>query len=623
MKKQALFTILILLFSWQISSSQNNRFRYHTVVDNTKPNYAPSSVTWKQGHLSIVHDSITKKIDFYTNEQTGTTWRYRFSIPLGGSGGAGPIPEFRATESAIEWKYTTDTQWTFLISLDDLKGDKGEKGDKGDKGDMGLQGIQGIQGVKGDKGDAGTPGSTYTAGSGIAINGNVISATGGGSISLPFVTLSQYGATGSSQTFSQLGWTLAQLNSSIYNGTGATLSNTRDWAAARLAILSGKPIVQDIAINIGSAPLYFEKNRTQPIEWDGQWYKITSTGGAYVIGRDDPTSLNEAYSMQNIPFRMRRMRIDAPTTTKGIQPQATYQASIQGAWINGCSDGVHIRFGLQFILDEIMAWGSKTVVFAGAYTNMSWGTGTNSASNAISIKNSRLYAANDAQRQAVNSMYVDSDEWQREMIRQWRMYSPPENNASETVQESVGGTLIARQITKSAQRILRETSVARMTDIAFLVEHSAPVYFENIIVEGFSVFRAIDWMCQGNTVTKNFEAKLCHFETVNGTGDVAIKLNSPGGVAEVSNVISHYASRMIDATSSGVLVVEVKSIGWWVSLNGKVFVNNNCGWVLANLSQNIINPSNLNSSIQSVFSGTVPQPTTGAVTGYNLFKYLY
>ena len=50
------------------------------------------------------------------------------------------------------------------------------KGPKGDKGDPGEQGLQGLQGPKGDTGDTG-PAGTYTAGTGITISNNKISAS--------------------------------------------------------------------------------------------------------------------------------------------------------------------------------------------------------------------------------------------------------------------------------------------------------------------------------------------------------------------------------------------------------------------------------------------------------------
>lgn len=56
------------------------------------------------------------------------------------------------------------------------KGDKGEKGDKGDKGDTGAKGADGKDGA-----------IQYEAGENITIEGNVISATGGGGKQIPIL----------------------------------------------------------------------------------------------------------------------------------------------------------------------------------------------------------------------------------------------------------------------------------------------------------------------------------------------------------------------------------------------------------------------------------------------------
>ncbi len=96
----------------------------------------------------------------------------------------------------------TGTTWDNVGNIKGPKGDKGANGDqgiagpqgpKGDKGDKGEQGIAGPQGTKGDKGDTGSqgpqgnpgpqgpqgpqgPAGTYTAGDGINISGDVITA---------------------------------------------------------------------------------------------------------------------------------------------------------------------------------------------------------------------------------------------------------------------------------------------------------------------------------------------------------------------------------------------------------------------------------------------------------------
>ena len=85
------------------------------------------------------------------------------------------------------------TQISVSVAERGPKGDKGDtgpmgpQGPKGDKGDTGATGPQGPQGEQGPVGPAGPQGETgpqgpagsYTAGTGIDITNNVISATGG------------------------------------------------------------------------------------------------------------------------------------------------------------------------------------------------------------------------------------------------------------------------------------------------------------------------------------------------------------------------------------------------------------------------------------------------------------
>lgn len=123
-----------------------------------------------------------------------------------GSGGTPSTPsettepikqvQLRATSSEIQWKYNTDSNWTKLISIEDItgpqgvrgipgdkgaKGDKGDKGDRGEKGERGLQGAKGDKGEKGDKGDKGTPGEKGETGapSSLSINGKIYASIGG------------------------------------------------------------------------------------------------------------------------------------------------------------------------------------------------------------------------------------------------------------------------------------------------------------------------------------------------------------------------------------------------------------------------------------------------------------
>lgn len=133
--------------------------------------------------------------------------RIDLSFVIGsGSGGGSSKPstpteptkqvQLRATSSEIQWKYNTDTNWSKLISIEDItgpqgvqgipgskgaKGDKGDKGDRGEKGERGLQGAKGDKGEKGDKGDKGTPGEKGETGapSSLTINGKIYSSIGG------------------------------------------------------------------------------------------------------------------------------------------------------------------------------------------------------------------------------------------------------------------------------------------------------------------------------------------------------------------------------------------------------------------------------------------------------------
>lgn len=88
-----------------------------------------------------------------------------------------------STPAVINVGSETDAVFDFYIP----KGDKGEKGEPGERGERGPKGADGPQGPKGEKGEKGDPGAAgkdgaiqYTAGTGISIQNNVISATGGG-----------------------------------------------------------------------------------------------------------------------------------------------------------------------------------------------------------------------------------------------------------------------------------------------------------------------------------------------------------------------------------------------------------------------------------------------------------
>lgn len=70
--------------------------------------------------------------------------------------------ELQKSETAIQWRYVGDEEWTDLVLLTDLKGETGEKGDKGDPGEKGEAGEKGDTGDKGDQGEKGEPGTSVT-----------------------------------------------------------------------------------------------------------------------------------------------------------------------------------------------------------------------------------------------------------------------------------------------------------------------------------------------------------------------------------------------------------------------------------------------------------------------------
>lgn len=88
-----------------------------------------------------------------------------------------------STPVVINTGSETNAVFDFYIPKGD-KGEKGEPGKPGERGERGPKGADGPQGPKGEKGDPGAAGKDgaiqYTAGTGISIQNNVISATGGG-----------------------------------------------------------------------------------------------------------------------------------------------------------------------------------------------------------------------------------------------------------------------------------------------------------------------------------------------------------------------------------------------------------------------------------------------------------
>lgn len=66
--------------------------------------------------------------------------------------------ELRKSSTALQWRYTGDSEWNDLISLAEITGPQGEQGVQGPKGDTGPQGEKGDTGPQGEKGDTGAQG---------------------------------------------------------------------------------------------------------------------------------------------------------------------------------------------------------------------------------------------------------------------------------------------------------------------------------------------------------------------------------------------------------------------------------------------------------------------------------
>ena len=89
---------------------------------------------------------------------------------------AAALPEVRNSGTAIQWKYSNETDWRDLVALTELRGAAGEAGKDGNTpfigengnwwiGEIdtgvkaaGIDGTDGVDGEKGDKGDKGDAG---------------------------------------------------------------------------------------------------------------------------------------------------------------------------------------------------------------------------------------------------------------------------------------------------------------------------------------------------------------------------------------------------------------------------------------------------------------------------------
>ena len=71
---------------------------------------------------------------------------------------AAALPEVRNNGTAIQWKYSDETDWHDLVALSELKGAAGEAGKDGAGGENGTDGKNGINGTNGKDGINGVDG---------------------------------------------------------------------------------------------------------------------------------------------------------------------------------------------------------------------------------------------------------------------------------------------------------------------------------------------------------------------------------------------------------------------------------------------------------------------------------
>lgn len=95
----------------------------------------------------------------------------------------GRVVGYSAYEIAVQNGFIgTEAEWLASLKGETgatgAQGPEGPQGETGATGPQGPQGIQGPQGPQGETGPQGPAGPTYTAGTGIDITNNVISATG-------------------------------------------------------------------------------------------------------------------------------------------------------------------------------------------------------------------------------------------------------------------------------------------------------------------------------------------------------------------------------------------------------------------------------------------------------------
>lgn len=71
---------------------------------------------------------------------------------------AAALPEVRNNGTAIQWKYSDETDWRDLVALAELRGAAGENGKDGTDGKDGSNGADGKNGINGTNGKDGING---------------------------------------------------------------------------------------------------------------------------------------------------------------------------------------------------------------------------------------------------------------------------------------------------------------------------------------------------------------------------------------------------------------------------------------------------------------------------------
>jgi hypothetical protein len=149
---------------------------------------------------------------------------------------------------------------------------------------------------------------------------------------------------------------------------------------------------------------------------------------------------------------------------------------------------------------------------------------------------------------------------------------------------------------------------------------------DQIIGEGSTYKHLISIEQAGLTTSKLIDISGVHYESATTAPPAVINLDMDGGYVRISGVVdSGQPAIMVKAKSVGVLVVEVQNIGWWKLLNGKMFDNTDCGWVISGLPFGTVNPSDVANSVRNLFQGKAVSiiGSSDVVQGYNRVKVLY